>query len=88
VGELEIAPFPVFVTFKAYVGIAAKFAEQLFAAPIATVTVVFVPLHAPPQPVKLKLLAGEAVKVIFVPVAKFSLQSEPQLIPAGELELA
>jgi len=44
-----------------------------------------VPLHAPPHPVKLELVAGLAVKVTWLPVVKFALQAVPQSIPEGLL---
>jgi hypothetical protein len=44
-----------------------------------------VPLHAPPQPLKVQLLAGAAVSVTGVPGAKLALQVVGQSIPPGEL---
>jgi hypothetical protein len=44
-----------------------------------------VPLHAPAQPAKLQPAAGAAIRLTFVPTAKFALQTLPQLMPAGEL---
>jgi hypothetical protein len=44
------------------------------------------PAHAPPQPLKLEPLAGVAVSVTALPLAKLAEQVLPQLIPAG-LEL-
>src|SRR4029077_16088883 len=44
-----------------------------------------VPLHAPPQPIKLAPAAWFAVSVTGVPLLKFALQVAPQLMPAGEL---
>jgi hypothetical protein len=44
-----------------------------------------VPLHAPPQPVKVQSFAGVAVRVTCVPEAKFALQVVGQLMPEGEL---
>ena len=44
-----------------------------------------VPEQAPPQPLKIQPLAGDAVKLTVAPAAKAALQVEPQLIPAGEL---
>jgi hypothetical protein len=44
-----------------------------------------VPLHAPPQPVKVEFAPGVAVRVTCVPDWKLALQSVPQLIPEGLL---
>src|SRR3989338_2961041 len=43
------------------------------------------PEHAPDQPAKTKPDNGVAVKLTFVPDAYDSIQSEPQLMPAGLL---
>ena len=43
-----------------------------------------VPVQAPDQPPKLELLSGTAVKVTSVPDVYTSVQSDPQLMPAGE----
>jgi hypothetical protein len=47
-----------------------KLAVALFAAAIVSVQLVLAPLHAPLQPVKALPLAGVAVSVIGVPLAK------------------
>jgi hypothetical protein len=47
-------------------------------------TQVPVPLHAPLQPVKVEPVLAAAVKVTEVPLAKFSVQSLPQVTPVGE----
>jgi len=44
-----------------------------------------VPVQAPDQPLKIELAFGFAVSVTEVPLAKFALHAEPQLIPAGLL---
>jgi hypothetical protein len=44
-----------------------------------------VPEQTPLQPLKVEPLAGAAVRVTTVPPAKLSVQSSPQLIPAGAL---
>jgi hypothetical protein len=45
-----------------------------------------VPEHPPPdQPVKVEFVSALALSVIFVPTLKSSVQSLPQLIPAGLL---
>ena len=45
-----------------------------------------VPEHPPPdQPVKVDPAPAEAVRVTLVPVVKFALHVEPQLIPGGAL---
>lgn len=56
----------------------------LCAALMVTVQVRFVPLQSPPQPSKTKSAdAGAAVNVTAVLLAYDSLQSLPQLMPAG-----
>ena len=50
-----------------------------------TVQVVALPVHAPNQPPKVVPVAGAAVRVTWVLVAKLALQVAPQSIPAGEL---
>jgi hypothetical protein len=44
-----------------------------------------VPVQAPLQPVKVEPVAGTALKLTDVPLAKFALQVVPQLIPTGVL---
>jgi hypothetical protein len=44
-----------------------------------------VPEHAPVHPVKVEPSLGFAVSVTDVPVAKFALHVNPQLMPAGAL---
>ena len=56
----------------------------LVAADTVTMQVVCVPLQAPLQPVKLAPVATDAVSVTMVPMPKFSEQSLPQLMPAGD----
>ena len=46
---------------------------------------VAVPLQAPDHPANVPLPLGFAVSVTAVPLAKFALHVEPQLIPAGLL---
>jgi hypothetical protein len=43
------------------------------------------PVQAPPQPLKVAPPVGVAVSITGVPLAKFTVQMDPQLIPAGEL---
>jgi hypothetical protein len=62
----------------------AKFAATLSATFIVTEQAL-VPLQAPLQPLKPEPVAGVAVKVTCVPLAKLALQVAPQLIPEGEL---
>lgn len=44
-----------------------------------------VPAHAPPQPVKVELPEGVALRVTTVPPSYAAEQVDPQLIPDGEL---
>ena len=44
-----------------------------------------VPVQAPDQPAKFQLAPGVAVRVTLVPEVYASVQSAPQLMPAGEL---
>jgi len=60
-------------------------AVALLSAFMVTVQVVAVPLHAPLQPANTLPVAGAAVNVTAVSLAKFSVQSVPQLMPAGVL---
>jgi hypothetical protein len=62
-----------------------KVADALLFAFIATVQLLAMPLHAPPQPEKPQVGAGLAIRVTWVPVEKLALQVEPQSIVAGEL---
>lgn len=53
---------------------------------MATVQVVAVPEHAPPQPPKVLPASGVAVKVTLAPLAKVVVaQTAPQLMPDGVL---
>jgi hypothetical protein len=45
------------------------------------------PEQAPPQTEKVLPGAGDAVRVTCVPLVKLALQTAPQLIPAGLLEM-
>jgi hypothetical protein len=74
-------PSPLTVTDSGYMTL--KLALTDLAAFIVTLQVP-VPEQAPPQPVKLPVLAL-AVSVTTVPLLKLEEQVEPQLIPAGAL---
>jgi len=76
------APVPAFVTLSAKVEAALKVAVTARAADIDTVQAP-VPVHAPLQPVNVEPLAAAADSVTDVPLAKFALQVDPQLTPAG-----
>jgi len=75
-------PVPALVTLNAKVAALLNVAVTARAALIVTVQV-DVPVHAPLQPAKLEPLAGPAVNVTDVPLAKLALQVAPQLIPVG-----
>ncbi|MBK7002904.1 MAG: hypothetical protein IPH35_24065 [Rhodoferax sp.] len=66
------------VTFRENVAV------TLCAAVILTVQLP-VPLHAPPQPVKVLPVAEVAVRVTLVSLLNDALQVAPQLMPAGVL---
>jgi hypothetical protein len=67
------------------VGLALKVAVTVV-APLIVTGQVAVPLQAPLQPAKTEPEAGLAVSVSAVPAATVSVQSAPQVIPAGELD--
>jgi hypothetical protein len=85
-GALVTVPLPArpTVNVKEDGGFCENVAETLRTASIITVQLP-VPLHAPPQPVKLDPAAGVAVRLTEVPGGKLALHVAPQLIPPGEL---
>ena len=60
-------------------------AETTFAPSIVSVQVGEVPLHDPPQPLKVCPLAAVAVSTTVVPLAMLLVQLPGQLMPDGEL---
>ena len=76
-------PVPAFVTLNENVDELLKVAVTERAAVIDVVQVP-VPVHAPLQPANVEPLAAAAVRVTEVPFAKFALQVDPQLMPAGD----
>src|SRR5437870_1208879 len=85
-GELVTVPLPLpaLLTVSAKVG-GVKVAVTVVAAETVT-TQVPGPQHPPPlQPLKVEPVAGIAVSVTAVPLAKLAEQVAPQVIPAGEL---
>jgi hypothetical protein len=88
-GELVTVPVPVpaFVNVRTAVVGATMLNVAVTVTLLTTVTVHgAVPLQPPPlQPAKVEPAAGAAVNVTVVPTGYVSLQSVPQLIPAGEL---
>ena len=86
-GALVIVPVPVPVLFMVRpTWMASKLAVTVCAAPIVTVHVAVVPVHAPDQPVKVEPAAAVAVRVTVLFWLKLVLQVAPQSIPAGLLE--
>jgi hypothetical protein len=87
-GALDTTPVPVPASFTARVklfALCAKLATTVVAAVIVSVQVP-VPSQGPaPHPVNVDPLAGAAVNVITVPLAKPNEHVAPQLIPAGLL---
>ena len=79
-------PFPASVTVNVkLLTLAVKFAVTAVAAPIVNVHVP-VPSQGPaPQPVNVDPVAGAAVNVTIVPLAKLAAHAVPQLIPVGAL---
>ncbi len=79
-------PFPASFTVSTKLfALAVKFAVTAVAAPIVNVHVP-VPSQGPaPQPVNVDPVAGTAVNVTIVPLAKLAAHAVPQLIPAGAL---
>jgi hypothetical protein len=77
------APVPTLLTIKVYV-LSVKVAVTVVAAVTVTAQVP-VPVQPPPdQLVKLEPADGEAVRVTAVPWPTVSVQSAPQLMPAGD----
>ena len=79
-------PLPAFETVKVKGPPPAvlKVAVAVLAAVMVTAQVP-VPAQAPDQPAKVEPATGLAVRVTTVPLVYASVQSVPQLIPAGEL---
>jgi hypothetical protein len=63
-------------------------ADTFLAADIVTVQLLDVPEQAPLQPLNVEPLAGVALRVTAVPLAKLAEQVVPQLIPVGWLVTA
>ena len=84
-GDEETVPLPV----PAFVSVSVKLTGAVLnvavtEAAAATVTVhAVVPAQAPPQPAKTEPVAGVAVSVTAVPLAKPAEHVAPQLMPAG-----
>ena len=85
--ELPPAVIEAGLALRVHTGVATlivNVAVTLWAALMLTVQLP-VPLHAPPQPVKVLPVAGVAVRVTLAPLLNDALQVEPQLMPAGVL---
>src|SRR5580658_3496773 len=82
-GELLTVPLPATLTLSVS-WVCANVAVTL-CAPLIVTTQLPTPLHGPPQPSKLQLLAGVAVSVTCVFEAYVALQVDGQLMPGGEL---
>jgi len=81
-GLLRTLPLPLRATVST--GEALKLAvTEVFCVSVRVQTPV--PLHAPDHPEKKEFVAGEAVSVTWVPLAKLAVQAWPQLMPAGLL---
>ena len=79
------SPLPVTATAstKLDAGGVLKLAVTVRACCIDSVQVRALPLQSPPQPLKIRPVAGVAVKVTVVAGSYCSLQSAPQSMPAG-----
>jgi hypothetical protein len=85
-GELVTVPPAVPITETDSEGESVKVADTLCAeSMMMSVQVLALPLHAPPQPLKIQPLSGVSVKVSLVPRSKAALQVVGQLTPLGEL---
>jgi hypothetical protein len=84
-GELVTVPLWLPMTETDSEGESVKVADTFCADSMPSVQVLALPLHAPPQPLKIQPLAGVSVKVSLVPEPKAALQVGGQLTPLGEL---
>jgi hypothetical protein len=86
VGPVTVpSPVPVVVTESSEGGAGGSKLAVTVVAAFTVTTQAAVPLHAPPQPMKIEPPVGAAVRVNCVPGFTVSEQSAPQAIPAGEL---
>jgi hypothetical protein len=76
---------PAVVTVSAYVAAVLAYVAVTDWAALIVTEQVPVPVHAPLQPVKVEPVAGVAVSVTAVPLAKLAAQVAGQLMPAGTL---
>ena len=84
-GELVTVPVPVGVTVTFRTGFVVKVAVTDLERSIVSVHVRALPVQAPLHPANAALPSGWAVKVTPVTDEYVSVQSVPQLIPAGLL---
>jgi len=84
-GELVTVPPGLPMTETDSEGESVKVADTFCAEFMASVQVLALPLHAPPQALKIQPLVGVSVKVTSVPRSKAALQVVGQLTPLGEL---
>jgi hypothetical protein len=84
-GELVTVPPGVPMTETDTEGESVKVADTFCAESMVSEQVLALPLHAPPQPVKIQPLAGVSVKVTSVSASKAALQVVGQLTPLGKL---
>jgi len=84
-GELVTVPPGLPMTETDSEGESEKVADTSCVKYMASVQVLALPLHAPPQPLKNQPLAGVSVKVTSVPWSKAAPQVVGQLTPLGEL---
>ena len=84
-GELVTVPPGLPMTDTDSEGVSVKVADTFCVEFMVSVQVLALPLHAPPQPLKIQPLAGVSVKVISVPASKAALQVVGQMTPLGEL---
>jgi hypothetical protein len=82
---LETVPLPVPILATVSAALTVNVAVALRSALMTNVQVGEVPLQAPLQPVNVEPVAGVAVSVTVVPLARPTSQVVPQLMPAGLL---
>ena len=84
-GELLTVPLPLLLNESMRVPMALNVADTDLSAVMESVQVLPEPAHAPDQPANTLLASAAAVKVTDEFCVNAAVQTEPQLMPAGEL---